>query len=458
MYLQREEHNLSSLYCMLIGEELIGKIRNCDKTWGYIDGFIKDDVLGVLTADLGEEEMEICYASLNVLKHRHCSNNYKGKLAYWVKVKEGLIKKIKNFDVSFEELTQWLPEALFGIIQQSKTEYLLLLEEDTKKILLTFSNDMKEKKYILPGEVQLLEENTNVFKRIDGLVPLEEMKENSAAIVGLGSGGSPIAMELAAAGIGTLHLFDKDRINSANLFRHICGLRDLGRKKVDAVEDVIMDHLLPTHINKYSEDIMYWPEKLVEVVKKVDVVICATDNPQSRAMVNYICVNLGKPLILACTFDNAKIGEIVRVIPNQTACYECTRIYLKEQGVLEEDDESGDEVLPYSSQTESSKKNSRGTRTDVFIVAAMAAKIALMTLKNDVKKNGFGKLPYNYITWGAMRNIEFVEPFKFRQPFGTNYCNFNIHPKCPLCGTLAEEIRSINIEDKYDEIIKKLSI
>ena len=174
-------------------------------------------------------------------------------------------------------------------------------------------------------------------------------------------------------------------------------------------------------------------------------------------MVNYICVKFSKPLILVCTFDNAKIGEIIRVTPNKAACYECTRIHLKEQGALIEDNDTREGILPYSSQVENSNGNSRGTRTDVFIVAAMAAKVALMTIKDD-PDNGFGKLPYNYIAWGAVRNIEFIEPYKFRQPFGTNYCNYNIHPECPICGSLAEEIRNINIEDKYNEIIQKLSV
>lgn len=442
---------------MLIGEELIEKMRKCNKPWGYVDGFIKDDVLGAFSVDLGVGQKEPCRASFTILKNRLCNGNYKDKLAYWVKVKKGLIKEIKKYDILFDELTQWLPEELFGIVNQSRLEYLLLVEEESKEILLAITFEIEEKRFIFPGEVQMIEENPNPFKRIDGLVPLEEMKEKSIVIVGLGSGGSPIAMELAAAGVGTLHLFDKDRLNSVNLFRHICDERDLGRKKTDAVEDVIKEHSLPTSIKKCDNDILYYPEKLVEVIKSADIVICATDNPESRAMVNYICVKLNKPLILVCTFNNARIGEIIRVIPNETACYECTRIHLKEQGALIEDNESRERILPYSSQVENSDGNSRGTRTDVFIVAAMAAKVALMTIKDD-PENGFGKLPYNYITWGAVRNTEFIEPYKFRQPFGTNYCNYNTHPECPLCGSLVEEIRNINIEEKYDEIMQKLSV
>lgn len=439
---------------MLIAEELISKIRDCDKLWGYIDGFIKGDVIGVFAVDLGGEETIPSMASLIVARQRHFDKHYGDKLACWVKVKKGILHKIKNLNMEFEELKQWLPEDLSELIQQLTMKNLLVLEEDSQELLPIRIFEMK---LVFPGEVQLLEKRPDPFKRIDGLIPLEEMKKRVAVIVGLGSGGSTIAMELAAAGIGTLHLFDKDRLSSVNLFRHICGVRDLGRQKIDAVEDVIKDHSLPTNIEKCSYDIMVWPEKLVEAVQQSDIVICATDNSKSRAMVNYICVKMNKPLILVCTYDNAKIGEIFRVIPSQTACYECSRIYLKAQGALIDDNVSRDAVLPYSSQLETMNGNSRGTRTDVFIVAAMAARVSLMTLINNTDI-GFGKLPYNYITWGAIRNTEFMEPYNFKQPFATNYRNFNIHPDCPLCGTLAKEIRDINVEEQYHEIMQKLSL
>lgn len=448
-----------SSYCMLLGEEFLDKIKKCNKSWGYIDGTNDYDVLGVYAVSLDEEKTETCAASLNISQHRNFIDNYKKKVAYWAKTKKGLIEEINDWNkkTSFEVMIKYLPIVLYERIRLLKNVvYLLLIEEETNEILFAYSYVIIKPKLVFPGEVQLLEVEPNPFKRLDGLVPLEEMKEKSIVIVGLGSGGSPIALELAAAGIGTLHLFDKDRLNSVNLFRHICGVSDLGRRKVDAVEDVIKDHLLPTTIKKHEKDIAYSPQELVEAIQLADIAICATDNPESRALVNYICVKLSKPLILVCTFDNAKIGEIIRVIPHKTACYECTRIHLKEQGALVEDNESRDNIVSYSSQTESPKGNSRGTRTDVFIVAAMAVKVALMTLKDDAE-NGFGELPYDYITWGAVRNTTFNEPYNFKQPFGTNYCNFSIHPECPVCGTLAEDIKDINVEAKYDEIMAKIS-
>ncbi|QOX63892.1 hypothetical protein FRZ06_11390 [Anoxybacterium hadale] len=442
---------MSVFNCILIGEELISKIRRCDVAWGKIGGFSKENVLGVVSVDIGTHEFEICKASLKVFKHRFFSGNYNEKIGFWVKIKKGTIQKIVSFDSTIKEISNWLPEELFKIIEESTIEHIFLIEEDSDEVLNTTIFKGKENWIVIPEEIEILEEDPNPFLRIDGLVPLEEMKEKTAVIVGLGSGGAAIALELAAAGVGSLHLFDKERLNSVNLFRHICDVRDLGRYKVDAVEDVIKDHTLKTEIIKCDSDIIDEPAKLIESIQCADIVICATDNTQSRSLVNYLCVKLNKALILVCTFDNAKIGEVIRVIPNTTACYECTRIHLKEQGALLEE-KSSETVLPYSSQTKERGLTSRGTRTDVMIVAAISSKVALMTLS----AKDFGNLSFNFITWGATRNTDFISPYYFRMPFSTNYTNYNIHPECPICGSLAPEIQDVNIEEEYDEIMQKI--
>ncbi|MEW6663006.1 MAG: HesA/MoeB/ThiF family protein [Bacillota bacterium] len=442
--------------CLLIGKELLKLIRQCQKQWGYINGFVRDGVAGAFSADIGGETPALCLASIIVLKNRLVSENYQEKAFYWVLVEKSFINKLnKDFVIDFDTLEPYIPNELAGLISKENHCNLLLINL-TNENNITFADIFKhkDKQLIVAGEVQILEEEPSPFERIDGLAPLEEMKEKSVAIVGLGSGGSFTAMELAANGVGTLHLFDKDRLSTENIFRHICDVRDLGRKKVDAVEEVIKEHLLSPKIHKYSENIVSSPDKLREVVQEVDMVICATDNTESRTMANYICVVANKPLILVCSFDSARIGEIIQVSPYKSACYECTRIHLKEQGALIEDNNE-ERLAPYGSQTKDNSI-SRGTRTDVLIVAAMAAKIALMALAGD-SNHTLGKLPYNYITWGATRITEFPNPYKFDMPFVTLYCNYSIHPKCPICGDLQLELVGIDIEEKYYEIIHKLS-
>jgi molybdopterin/thiamine biosynthesis adenylyltransferase len=455
-YQTREAIDLGDFDCLLIGKELINKIRASTIDWGYINGFTHDDVFCAFSADIGEKNSAVCQASLLISQHRFFDNNYKKGILLWVKISNDLLKQIKNIYISVEELKEKMPCGLFEKLDKKGLNYMLLLGETDKdyRFCLVFKRKDEEKFAFVPGDIELLDEEPNPFKRIDGLVPIEELKEKKVAIIGVGSGGSFIALELASAGVGTLNIFDNDRLSVVNLFRHACDKRDLGRKKVDAIHDTIKEHLLPTEIIKNPYNIMNHPEKLRDVVNGVDLVICATDNVKSRELVNYICVNAQKPLVLVCTFDNARIGEIIRVIPKETACYECVRTHQREQGSLINANYTDDEPIPYSSQIREKENENIGTRTDVFMVAALASKVALMTLTEG--KKIFGELPFNYITWGSVRNMDFNPPFSFNLPFTTNYCNYLVNPHCPICGDLPSEIADINIEERYNEIMAEL--
>lgn len=442
--------------CLLIGKELINKIRASSIDWGYINGFKHDDVLGAISADIGEKNSVVCQASFLIYQHRFFENHCKKEVLLWVKSSNVLLKKIKSIYISVEELKETMPSELFKKLINEGLNYILLLGETDKDycFCLAFKIKDEDKFIFIPSDIELLDEEPNPFERIDGLVPIEELKEKKVAIIGVGSGGGFIALELASAGVGTLNIFDNDRLSVVNLFRHICDKRDLGRKKVDAIHDTIKEHLLPTEVIKNPYDIMNHTEKLRDVVNQVDLVICATDNVKSRELVNYTCINAQKPLILVCTFDNARIGEIIRVIPKETACYECVRIHQRGQGSLIDADYTDDEPIPYSSQVRENEELNIGTRTDVFMVAALAAKVALITLTEE--KKIFGELPFNYITWGSVRNMNFNPPFSFKFPFTTNFCNYLVNPHCPICGDLPQEIADINIEERYDEIMEEL--
>lgn len=437
--------------CLLIGKKLINNIRSSKKDWGYMNGFKNGKIVGAISADIGESKPVTCNASHLIAENRF-SSRFEINL-YWVKIGDEFIKKLNNLIFKFESLRQYFPDELSNIINRKINKwyayyYILILGENENDFISLFK---KNGEYIvLKEDIELIDEYPSIFNRIDGIMPIEELKEKKVAIVGLGSGGGFISLELAAAGIGTMYLFDKDRLNVTNLFRHICDKRDLGRKKVDAVADVIKDHMLPTQIKKYGYNVLYNADELRSVIRECNLVICATDDNRSRSLVNYICVTEGKTLILACSFDNATIGEIMEVVPGKTGCYECVRTQQREQGSIEEDKDSNDNItLSYSPQTEGNNTISKGTRTDVFMIAAIAARFAIMTLLNE-------ELSFNYITWGSVRNTKFSEPFTFQYPFSTKYCKYNIHPRCPICGDTPDELKGINIEDKYNEIMGKI--
>lgn len=113
-------------------------------------------------------------------------------------------------------------------------------------------------------------------------------------LVGAGGLGSPVAMYLAAAGVGTLGIVDFDVVDPTNLQRQVIhGTGDVGRLKLDSARD----RLRETNPHVRVEG---WPERLtaanaLEIVRRYDVVVDGTDNFPTRYLVNDACVLAGKP-------------------------------------------------------------------------------------------------------------------------------------------------------------------
>lgn len=107
-------------------------------------------------------------------------------------------------------------------------------------------NRVKSRAFIVDGEQQVeaavkyVPRRSELYTRSKGLLEVGALEEKKVLIVGLGSGGAPIAVELAKAGVGHFILIDFDRIELHNISRHICGVNELGRLKVNAVKDAIL--------------------------------------------------------------------------------------------------------------------------------------------------------------------------------------------------------------------------
>ena len=313
---------------------------------------------------------------------------------------------------------------------------------------------------ILKGTIHSVAAHPRPPARLDGLRPMKSLAEKRVAVIGVGSGGSMAAVDLAAGGVGTLHLFDKDDLTLDNLFRHACDLRHLGRAKVLAVRDLIRTYDLPTVVETHEQDVVDDAQDLWKVMDDIDLVLCATDSVSSRLIVNYVCVQSGTPLIMACTFRNARIGEIIRVLPGESACYECTRIALRETGALEPV-EGGDGAattsVPYGlsdGDAEEGGGANQGTRSDVAMVAALQSRIAVMTLlagDPDVDK-----LPRDYMTWGGRVETGLSDPFNFERPFSVNWVPLTRREDCPVCATVGRPLDP-GVDEEYEYIMANLT-
>ncbi|HWJ24517.1 MAG TPA: molybdopterin-synthase adenylyltransferase MoeB [Gemmatimonadaceae bacterium] len=127
-----------------------------------------------------------------------------------------------------------------------------------------------------------------------GVEGQERLRAASVLLVGAGGLGSPVALYLAAAGVGRLGLVDFDRVDVTNLQRQVLhGTRDIGRKKIESARDRITD--VNPHVALDLYDTTLTSANAMEIIARYDVVVDGTDNFQTRYLTNDACVILGKP-------------------------------------------------------------------------------------------------------------------------------------------------------------------
>src|SRR6266545_4832360 len=117
------------------------------------------------------------------------------------------------------------------------------------------------------------------------------LKSSRILLVGAGGLGSPAALYLAAAGVGTLGLVDFDRVDVSNLQRQIIhGTGSVGRPKVDSAAARLRDVNPEVKLDLWEE--RFTSKNALEIVKQYDIVVDGTDNFPTRYLVNDACVLL----------------------------------------------------------------------------------------------------------------------------------------------------------------------
>src|SRR5881394_2754323 len=127
-----------------------------------------------------------------------------------------------------------------------------------------------------------------------GVVGQEKLKAARVLLIGAGGLGSPAALYLAAAGVGTLGLEDFDNVDVTNLQRQILhGTKDVGRPKLVSARERIAD--VNPHVRLETYETALTSKNAMEILKDYDVVVDGADNFPTRYLVNDACVLLGKP-------------------------------------------------------------------------------------------------------------------------------------------------------------------
>jgi sulfur-carrier protein adenylyltransferase/sulfurtransferase len=153
-----------------------------------------------------------------------------------------------------------------------------------------------------------------------GLEGQKKLKAASVLVIGTGGLGSPVAMYMAAAGVGRIGLVDYDVVDTSNLQRQVIhGTSRLGVLKVDSARERLLDINPDIKVETYNEP--FTSANAMRIAQDYDVLIDGTDNFPTRYLVNDVSVLLGKPNIYGSIFRFD--GQASVFYAKEGPCYRC---------------------------------------------------------------------------------------------------------------------------------------
>ena len=179
--------------------------------------------------------------------------------------------------------------------------------------------------HIDPNSVELSHEEIKRYSRHlimpeVGLTGQKKLKAASVLLIGTGGLGSPLAIYLAAAGVGKIGLVDYDVVDYNNLHRQIIhGTANVGQLKVESAKARMLDINPDIEVVTYNEP--FTSENAMEIARPYDVIVDGTDNFPTRYLTNDVCVLLGKPNVYGSIFRFE--GQASVFYAKEGPCYRC---------------------------------------------------------------------------------------------------------------------------------------
>ncbi len=300
-----------------------------------------------------------------------------------------------------------------------------------------------------PMPVTVVELENDLFAKAQGIFESRVLADKSALVIGVGSGGSFIALELAKAGIGGLTLVDPDRLEVGNIGRHVCGLTDVGRYKTLAVRDQLHGRnpyvRIATRERAFDWDTM---GELRALMESVDLVLCCTDNRPSRLVTNLAALAANRPCIYGGTFVRAHGGIVNRVVRDQTPCYQCFVDALPETAWSQEitNEEQASRISYFDRPTAIEP----GLSLDVLSIALHCTKLAMLelvsgssalrSLREDLRAPAYQWLNRREEDYAALPPLPEATEMRILSWYPLLY---ERNPHCAACGETGHEGRSV---------------
>lgn len=348
-------------------------------------------------------------------------------------------------------------ENAFSGIENHLAKLSLAAFDSKPKLLVFFSDEknsigvkafLKTENGVVECSVKWIPEKSELYSRSKGLLETGALAKKTAGIVGLGSGGAPIAVELAKAGVENFVLIDFDRIELSNVARHVCGINDLGRYKTFAVRDAILQKNPYAVVKTLEADVTQERETCAEALAGVDVIIAASDNDRSRFFINEVALRYKIPAIFGRAITRATGGDVMRVRPFEGPCYSCLYSQnVRPEGSDDEEisqEEQAKKLLPeYTSEKELLAAIQVGLASDIAPISNFMVKLALVELSRGLD-SGIKSLEEDFTAdfyiWANRRENIYANwsklEYNFNKPSILRWYGAKVSrdPLCMVCG------------------------
>jgi molybdopterin/thiamine biosynthesis adenylyltransferase len=333
------------------------------------------------------------------------------------------IRVFKDLE-AFEDSRETFYEYLFDHPKNGTHLLLICLYQGVEK--LEHKAHLFDIGSVIGCDIHFVPQKCDLYSRSKGLLEIGTLEEKSVLIVGLGSFGSNIAVELAKAGIGKFILVDMDFLELQNIARHQSGINDLGRFKTKAVRDLILQKNPYAKVETHEVSINNNLLLLRELMTTADLTICATDTNRSRHNINQLAIELNKTVIFGRAVTRAEGGDVFVLRGNTKPCYACL---INDDGTMKYGSEEEissvrqvSELLPaYVSPQEKDSFIQVGLSSDILPICNMMVKLVLLELSQNtpsILASQSQELNYNYYFWANRRTQHYLNYSPFNAAKG----------------------------------------
>ena len=311
-------------------------------------------------------------------------------------------------------------------------------------------------------EVQVVPVKEDLFSRSRGLIETGVLAGKRVFLKGIGSLGSTVFRLLVQSGVGKFVLMDPDRVEISNVVRHEAGISDVGRFKTHAMADLARDKNpcveVVTHEARLCAGNL---DDFDEIIRQANVVIDTGDQREGKLLLNRRCVERKTTYIVAGAFRRAYGGQVIRVRPGESGCYQCFLSLLPREFRMG-GGEPNPEPIAYSDRPVPIEP---GLSLDIMPIAHLVAKLALQELLHDQEttlRSLDEDLAASMYLWLNRREQD--TQYSTLDPLGFGVDGVRIlrwygmhlprDPDCPVCGDSEKHVESLHGVDLTEDEIK----